>query len=77
MSEILLPGFDEKWPHQFTKNGKGYEIGKNELGMPTYAQTYICVHCFKEYILHVQTPPPNPCPARNTKREMVRLKNGG
>ena len=59
--------------HKFTKNGKGYEIGKTELGTPKYAQTYVCVHCYQEYVKEMQSPPPNPCPARRTSREMKRI----
>lgn len=65
---LLDPCDPEAWPHQFTKNGRGYEIGPG-----VYAQTYICVHCLLEYIQGVQEPPPNPCAARNTKREMKRI----
>lgn len=70
MKEIILPDADEPWPHQFTKNGKGYEIGEG-----IFAQTYICVHCYKEYVKQFETPEwvNEPCPARSTKREMKRI----
>lgn len=61
------------WPHQFTKNGKGYELGPDEFGIMRFAQTYICVHCLKEYVQGMQVPPPNPCPARSKKRELKRI----
>ena len=61
------------WPHQFTKNGKGYEIGRDELNRPTYAQTYICVHCLIEFVQGVEARPMDSCPARNNKREMKRI----
>lgn len=70
---LLLSDTDERWPHQFTKNGKGYEIAEGK-----YAQTYICVHCINEYTRSpIGLPNPEwtlePCPARNTKREMKRI----
>lgn len=65
---LLDPRDPEAWPHQFTKNGRGYELPDG-----TYAQTYICVHCYLEYVQNFQEPPPNPCSARNTKREMKRI----
>lgn len=64
----------DEWPHQFTKNGRGYEMGINEDGTTKYAQTYVCVHCYREYVQGLEQPPANPCSARNTKRELVRLK---
>lgn len=74
---IVLPS-DEPWPHQFTKNGKGYELPDG-----SHAQTYICVHCYQEYVQNIgnlkMVPEwvKEPCKARRTKREMIRLKNGG
>lgn len=67
---ILLPGMSDKWPHQFTKNGKGYEISEGK-----YAQTYICVHCYQEYVQGFEEPKwvKEPCPARDTKREVKRI----
>lgn len=65
---ILDPRDENAWPHQFTKNGRGYEIGPD-----TFAQTYICVHCLQEYVQGLQEPPPEPCPARNTQRELKRI----
>lgn len=71
---LLLPDMQEPWPHQFTKNGKGYEIAEGK-----YAQTYICVHCLNEYVQNLvpgQRLPEwteEPCPARNTSREMKRI----
>lgn len=58
----------EQWPHQFTKNGRGYELPDG-----SYAQTYVCVHCFQEYVRNMQSPPPNPCPARSDERELRRV----
>lgn len=72
-TNFLLPDKDEPWPHQFVKNGRGYEIGVDELGFPKYAQTYICVHCYEEYVNGFQDPLPNPCPARSTKKELKRI----
>lgn len=71
--KLLLPDMQESWPHQFTKNGKGYEIAEGK-----FAQTYICVHCFEEYVKSpIGQPDPEwtlePCPARNTAREMKRI----
>ena len=67
---------DERWPHQFTKNGRGYEIGVGELGTKKYAQTYVCVHCYEEYVQGLAEPEwiKEPCPARNTERELINLK---
>lgn len=65
---LLDPRDPEAWPHQFTKNGRGYELPSGK-----YAQTYICVHCYMEYVQGFQDPPPDPCPARNTKRELKRI----
>lgn len=65
---LLDPRDPEAWPHQFTKNGRGYELPDGK-----YAQTYICVHCLQEYVQNFQEPLPDPCPARNTKREMKRI----
>lgn len=67
MPFLLDPRDENAWPHQFVKNGNGYEIPGG------YAQTYICVHCFQEYIQNLQEPPPEPCPARNTNKEMKRI----
>lgn len=71
--DILTDPNSEAWPHQFTKNGQGYEIGPDEYGIMQFAQTYICIHCYLEYVKGMQAPPPNPCAARNTKREMKRI----
>lgn len=71
---MLLDPNDTPWPHQFTKNGNGYEIGEG-----IYAQTYICVHCLQEYVKGFEIPEwiTEPCPARETKKELKRIKNGG
>lgn len=67
---LLDPRDPEAWPHQFTKNGKGYELPDGK-----YAQTLICVHCLDEYVRGFEEPDwiHEPCPARNTKRELKRL----
>lgn len=67
------------WPHQFTKNGKEIQIGEEKFTdnttRPVYAQPMICVHCHQEYTQGKDGIPPGPCPARNDKREMKRIKS--
>jgi hypothetical protein len=67
------------WPHQFTKNGKEYQIGEqpylDELTRKVMAQPMICVHCHKEYVQGVDPRPLDPCPARSDKREKKRILN--
>lgn len=69
----------EYWPHQFTKHGKEKLIGEEKFldntTRPIFAQPMICVHCHQEYVQGVDAPPPGPCPARNTRREMKRIKS--
>lgn len=67
---LLDPRDPEAWPHQFTKNGRGYELPDGN-----YAQTYICVHCLNEYVRGFEEPLwiHESCPARNTKRELKRI----
>lgn len=66
------------WPHQFTKNGKATKVGEEQyldkLTRPIMAQPMVCVHCHTEYIQGQASPPQGPCPARNDKREMKRIK---
>lgn len=61
------------WPHQFTKQGRPYQIGENELKQPIMATPMICVHCMKEFVQGMDVRPPDPCPARNDKREKKRI----
>lgn len=72
----MIISLGDNWPHQFTKNGKGYQIGVQKDDTPRYAQTYVCVHCFNEYVQGFNEPEwiKQPCPARNTERELIRLK---
>lgn len=67
MSDIVGKALETPWPHQFTKNGRGYELPDGN-----YAQTYICVHCYQEYVRGLQPQPPNPCPARADSKKQVR-----
>ncbi len=71
----------EFWPHQFTKNGREVQIGEEKLYENTMraimAQPMVCVHCKVEYTQGKQPRPTGSCPARNTRREMKRIKNGG
>jgi hypothetical protein len=62
------------WPHQFTPNGKEYQIGEDN-GIPKFAKPMICVHCDKEFISGLQSRPPDPCPARTDKKELQRIKS--
>jgi hypothetical protein len=68
------------WPHQFTKSGKEVQIGEEKLTdnvmRPVMAQNMVCVHCGVEFVQGQDSPPLPPCPARNDKREMKRIKNG-
>lgn len=75
MGLILDPRDADFWPHQFVKNGKGYELPPDEWGTPRWAQTYICVHCLEEYIQNFEDPEwiHQSCPARSTGRETKRL----
>ncbi len=67
---------DGNWPHQFTKNGKEELEAIDDNGMKNYIKhvTMRCVHCGKHYRLNEEPIPPNPCPARNDKREMSRIR---
>lgn len=71
----------EYWDHQFTKNGKEVQIGEEPFydnsTRPIMAQPMVCVHCHTEFVQGQQSRPAGPCPARQTKKEMRRLKNGG
>lgn len=60
------------WPHQFTKDGKTFQIGETEEG-PLFAVPMICVHCQVKYINGKENRPSDPCPARTKKREMKRI----
>lgn len=66
------------WDHQFTKLDKEFQIGEqiDVTGekVPVMAQKMICVHCNKEFIQNKDARPQGPCPARNDKREMKRIK---
>jgi len=67
------------WAHQFTKNGPEKQIGEEKIMSNTFrpimAQPMICVHCHVEYTQMVDNQPPGPCPARNTKRELKRIRS--
>lgn len=75
MGLILDPRDEDFWPHQFVKNGQGYELPPDEYGTPQWAQTYICVHCLNEYIQGFEEPEwiSQNCPARSTNREKKRI----
>ena len=57
------------WPHQFTRKGRDYIGPHGQLLQPM-----ICVHCYQEYMEGDESRPPDPCPARNDKRELKRIK---
>lgn len=65
------------WPHQFTKDGTPTQIGEEQmldhLKRPILAQPMVCVHCGVKFVQNKDPRPADPCPARNTKREMARL----
>jgi hypothetical protein len=65
------------WPHKFTKLGNPKQIGEEKIMDNTYrplmAQPMICVHCHIEFTQGESAPPPGPCPARTTKKELKRL----
>lgn len=67
------------WPHKFTKLGKEVQIGEDRILdntiVPVMAQPMICVHCHIEFTQGRENPPSGPCPARNTKAELKRLKS--
>ena len=67
------------WPHQFTPNGKEVQIGEesftDNLKRPIYAQPMVCVHCHKEYMKGKDAQPTGKCPARETKKELNRIRN--
>lgn len=60
----------EPWPHQFTKNGSPKQGYNGQMWQPM-----VCVHCFKEYVQGLESKPNGPCPARNDKRELKRIKS--
>lgn len=70
----------EYWPHQFTKDGPETQIGEEQmldnLTRPIMAQHMVCVHCTTGFIRNKDPQPTGSCPARSTKREMRRIKNG-
>lgn len=62
------------WPHQFTKEGEPKVIGRDDLtGDPIMAAPMVCVHCGVKFVSGQTNRPPDPCPARNKKREMKRI----
>lgn len=66
----------EFWPHQFVKIDKEQVI-RPEGGTIADIIKIVrmgCVHCHQEYTHGKEAPPPQPCPARNDKREMKRIK---
>ena len=64
------------WPHQFTKDGKEIQIGVRDDGTGEKIMTapMICVHCAVKWLNGKESRPPDPCPARNDRREMKRIK---
>ena len=66
------------WPHKFTKLGKPKQIGEEKLmghtTAPIMAQPMVCIHCGAEFVQGEQPPPPGPCPARTTKKELKRIR---
>lgn len=67
------------WVHQFTRNGKEVQVSLDHTfdpPEPIYAYPMVCVHCHVEFIQGKDARPPEPCPARNDKRETKRVKNG-
>lgn len=72
MSDRL--GMDvNNWPHQFTKDGEPKQVNVDELGDPVMVAPMVCVHCLVKYVSGKDNRPPDPCPARNKKREMKRI----
>lgn len=64
----------KNWPHQFTKDGDPVQIGKEDLtGDPIMVAPMMCVHCGIKFVTGQTSRPPDPCPARNQKREMKRI----
>lgn len=62
------------WPHQFTKIGEPTKIGEDQFTHdPIMAVRMGCVHCGVEFVAGQTNRPPDPCPARNKKREMKRI----
>jgi hypothetical protein len=62
------------WPHQFTKKDKPVQIGEDpETHDPIMAAPMVCVHCGAEFVAGQTSRPPDPCPARNKKRDMKRI----
>lgn len=74
-----------QWPHQFTHDGREYEIGSTggsikdqehlEIEHKILARPMICVHCHKKYIQNIDPYPAESCPARSDKRELKRIKS--
>lgn len=63
----------QTWPHQFTRDGKDIQIGEDEYGEKQFAVPMICIHCHAKYTNGQTNRPPDPCPARNQKRELKRI----
>lgn len=68
----------EHWPHQFTRNGPDELIGEDRdaegnVTGKRFAVPMICVHCSIAFLNGKDQRPPEPCPARNRKREMKRI----
>lgn len=59
----------DEWPHQFTKDGPPRQGVNGNLWIDM-----ICVHCHTQYVQGRDGQPTGPCPARNTKRELKRVK---
>lgn len=64
----------DNWPHQFSKDGEPYKVDVDMLtGDSVMAAPMFCVHCHVKYIAGKENRPPDPCPARNKKRELKRI----
>lgn len=76
-----MEGISDFWPHKFTKDGNEVQIGEEPLYdttmRPIYAQPMICVCCQVRFTQGKETRPEGACPARTTRKELKRLKNGG
>lgn len=71
------------WPHKFTRMGSPKQIGEEKMNdaqtgntmVPIMVQPMVCVHCHVEFLQGKESPPPGPCPARNTKSELKRIRS--
>lgn len=77
---------DDFWPHQFAPFGDPVKIGERHMFdddtsqmIDVTSRKMRCVHCKITYVQNKDARPPDPCPARNEKREFKRIfnKSGG